>query len=196
MDRKGTYTVEFAIVLPIILLMAFASIEFARVSNVRYALHSASYEAARVVVVPGATADEAEARANEILRRHGLRLTDITVNPATIDESTSEVTVSIDAEMRNNAWSLINFTGDTTLSSDTTLLTERAPSVLLDAIPELPPPPPAPVDPTQNPGDDGDDGGNDSDADNGGGGEPSPAPPAPRPSPPRPRTPPPPRPFL
>ncbi|MEZ6090939.1 MAG: VWA domain-containing protein [Pirellulaceae bacterium] len=149
MKRRGAYVVEFAFVLPVLTLVVFASIEFFRVANMRHAIDSATYEACRIVIVPGATTAEAEARANKILERYGLNVADITVTPTVIAESTPEVTVKIDAAVSANAWYLTRFTGGVNLSAETTLLTERAPTILASAIPEPPPPPPPPPsDPT------------------------------------------------
>jgi Flp pilus assembly protein TadG len=50
-DDRGAAAVEFALVLPILILLLFGIIEFARVWNVRQTLTDAAREGARVAVV-------------------------------------------------------------------------------------------------------------------------------------------------
>jgi Flp pilus assembly protein TadG len=142
--RSGAAMIEFALVFPVILLFTFATIEFARLSNVRHSLDTASYEATRAVIVPGATVGEAKTRAGEILARNGLKLVDVQVSPSLISENTSEVTVRVEAELSSNSWSLAKFTQGVRFVASTTLLTERSPSLIEAAIPTPPPPPPPP----------------------------------------------------
>ena len=69
--RRGVTTVEFALVLPILFTFFIGMIEFTRLSNLRHAADNAAYEAARCVVVPGATTAEAVAWGNDLLARAG-----------------------------------------------------------------------------------------------------------------------------
>lgn len=142
--RDGAYVVECAVILPIMLTVILGSIEFVRISNIRHALDSASYEACRTVIVPGASADEAEDKANSILNRYGLAVATINITPSEILESTPEVTVAISATAAENAWFLTRYTGGVELASETSLLTERAATVLASAIPTPPEPEPEP----------------------------------------------------
>ena len=65
--RRAAVTVEFAIALPILILFTFTGIEFARVNMIRNTAANAAYEGARAGIVPGATAAECEAAANQLL---------------------------------------------------------------------------------------------------------------------------------
>jgi Flp pilus assembly protein TadG len=53
-DERGAAAVEFALVLPVLLLILFGIIEFARAWNVRQTLTDAAREGARVAVVNNA----------------------------------------------------------------------------------------------------------------------------------------------
>ncbi len=83
--RRGATAVEFAIVAPIFFLLLLSSFEFSRLNVIRHTADNAAYEAARNAMVPGATAAEAIATANSILRVVGTRGARVTINPTTLD---------------------------------------------------------------------------------------------------------------
>ncbi len=149
--RHGATLVEFAMVFPVLIIFIVGTIEFVRVANVRHALNTASYEATRLVIVPGAAADEAEKKAEQILARNGLSLSKITVTPKKITESTPSVRVEIEASMKDNLWSLGRFTRGMKLKASTSLLTERSPMVVAKAIPKPKPKPKPKPDPKPKP---------------------------------------------
>src|SRR5258705_13186240 len=124
--RRGAVAVEFAITAPIFFLFLLASFEFGWLNVIRHTADNAAYEAARAVVVPGATAAEATAKATSILNVVGARGAKIQITPANITASTTEVTVAIDIPMSSNGLITPRFTGKTTLHSQSTLKTERA----------------------------------------------------------------------
>ena len=65
-QRHGAATVEFAVVLPLLVLLVFGSVELTRGLMLRHSADNAAYEAARTAIVPGATAEEAITRATEL----------------------------------------------------------------------------------------------------------------------------------
>jgi len=138
--RHGATTVEFAFASAILFLLIFAAIEFTRISMVRHAVDSASYEAARHVVVPGANVSEAEDIANEILQRMSIQGATITVTPNPILESSTEVQVTVDVPMDGNGWGVDVFGKNIELASTTTLHTERSPLALAPKPPKPPKP--------------------------------------------------------
>ena len=52
-ERRGTATVEFAIVAPVLLLILIAVLEFWRINTMRHVAHQAAYQASRQGVIPG-----------------------------------------------------------------------------------------------------------------------------------------------
>jgi Flp pilus assembly protein TadG len=124
--RRGATAVEFALTLPIFLLFLMAAFEFGWMNVVRHTADNAAYEAARTAIVPGATAAEVNAKANAVLNVIGVRGATVTVNPSTISDATTQVTVSVDVPMKSNALVIPRFTSKTTLHSSSTLRTERA----------------------------------------------------------------------
>ena len=142
--RRGHVAVEFAMVVPLVFLFFWAAIDIVRFGILRHVADTASYEAARCVIVPGANIDEAKARADEVLATFGIQNATTTVTPNPIRETTAAVTVRVEALVDSNSWILPRFTKGKKLVSETTLLTERAPAVQIAAIEYEPP---APEDP-------------------------------------------------
>jgi Flp pilus assembly protein TadG len=124
--RNGAVAVEFAITAPIFFLFLLASFEFGWLNVIRHTADNAAYEAARTVIVPGATAAEATAKATSILNVVGARGAKINITPNSISNATTEVTVAVDIPMKSNGLITPRFTGKTTLHSESTLKTERA----------------------------------------------------------------------
>jgi Flp pilus assembly protein TadG len=124
-QRRGVTTVEFALVAPLFFLILFALFEFSWLNVIRHTADTAAYEASRAAIVPGATADEAIARATQILRMVGTRGANVTVDPPTLSPGTTSVTVAIEVPMRVNAIITPKFTGNSVLRSQSTLRTER-----------------------------------------------------------------------
>jgi Flp pilus assembly protein TadG len=125
-DRHGAAAVEFALTAPVFFLFLLAAFEFGWLNVIRHTADNAAYEAARTAMVPGATAAEARATANSLLRIIGTRGAKINVSPSTIGIDTDEVTVDIDIPMKRNGLIVPRFTKSTTIRSTSTLRTERA----------------------------------------------------------------------
>jgi len=124
--RRGAVTAEFAITAPIFFLFLLVSFEFGWLNVIRHTADNAAYEAARIAMVPGATAADARAEANRILDIVRARGVTVTVTPSNIDPDTDEVTVEVDVAMNQNGLILPRFSAATNLHSEATLRTERA----------------------------------------------------------------------
>ncbi|EMI21481.1 TadE-like protein [Rhodopirellula maiorica SM1] len=103
-QRRGAALVEFAIVVPILFLFFFAAFEFCRAAMIRHTADNAVYEAARTGMLPGATADETEAKARGILNSLGLNNVRVQVTPNSIRRDTREVTVRVEVPMEGNSF--------------------------------------------------------------------------------------------
>jgi Flp pilus assembly protein TadG len=128
-QRKGATAVEFAIVAPVFFVLLLTSIEFSRLNVIRHSADEAAYEGARTAMVPGATAAEAVAAANEILNIVGAKDAAVDIDPPVIDEDTDAVTVTISIPLNSNGWILPKFTRNRVLERDATLRTERVHSL-------------------------------------------------------------------
>ena len=92
--RSGATTVEFAITIPILLLILFTTLEFSRMNVIRQTAVNAAYEGARRGIVPGSTANEVEQIATGVLNTVGVHGSTITVTPTALTPDTTEVTVA------------------------------------------------------------------------------------------------------
>ena len=183
-NRRGAAAIEFAFAVVVVFLFVFGVIEFGRVRMVQHTIDNASYEAARHVVVPGGTAAEAIDAAQAILDAGRISDATISVSPNPIRHDATSVRVHISAPLSSNAWVAPKFTAGRIVESETELMTERAPAILVGTTPTRPMPTSGPgtaAETTSTPTDGGDGGGGDdgggTDAGGGDGGEPAPPPP-------------------
>lgn len=124
--RTGAAAVEFAIVAPIFFMLVIAAFEFGRLNVIRHTADNAAYEAARHAMVPGATVNEARAKATQMLNIVGARGTTISVSPAVLGPDVDEINVTVDVPLSQNGWITPRFTRATTIRATSTLRTERA----------------------------------------------------------------------
>ncbi len=123
--RQGTTVVEVAIVLPLILMLFFAAIDFSRANSIRNTAENAAYEGARRAIVPGATKQSALDEANVILGLLSIHSATITVSPETITNSTPQVTVTVTVPLGSNLYAASPFLTSTTISRTCTLTREQ-----------------------------------------------------------------------
>ena len=113
-QRRGAVVVEFALTSGLLFMIVFAAIEFMRVNTIVNSTENAAYEGARAGIVPGSTASDVEQAGLAMLGAIGVRGATITVEPATLDESTPEVTVTIAVPLDQNSFIAPRyFLGDT-----------------------------------------------------------------------------------
>lgn len=127
--------VEFALVLPLLLLFFVASIEIFRLNQIRHAADNAAYEACRRAIVPGANKAEAIAEAQRLLGIVGIKNATIRCNPATLTESTPSLTVHVEVPAKGNVWITPRFSSSTVVDATSTLMTERNPAIQAAAVP-------------------------------------------------------------
>ena len=102
--RRGTTSVELALVAPLFFLFLFGAIEFSRMNMVRHTIDIAAYEGARRGIIPGATVNDVRDRVDQVLAQVGIANTTVAVTPQAIDSRTSEVTVDVTAPMDDNGF--------------------------------------------------------------------------------------------
>ena len=124
--RQGAAMVEFAIVAPVFFMFTFACVEFARVNMLRNTAEIAAVEGARAGVIPGATAANCIAEANQELSVLGVTGQNITVVPATITDMTPSVKVNISIPLTvANGYVVTNFFLGKTITTSIELRKER-----------------------------------------------------------------------
>ena len=124
-NRSGLLAVEFAMVAPIFFAVVFASIEFTRVHTIQAAVENACFEGARRGIVPGATSGACKSTAESILDVL-VKNSTVTVEPASIDVSTDEVTVSATVALTaENGFGLTGLFKNSSLTKSITLQREK-----------------------------------------------------------------------
>ncbi|MCU0711598.1 MAG: pilus assembly protein [Pirellula sp.] len=104
-NRTGATTVEFAFVLPVILVMFLGAIEVTRLNFLRQTALNAAYEGARACIVPGATPADGQAEAMRLLTAVSAHR-GATVN---VNMQQAVVNVTITIPLSQNSWGLGRF---------------------------------------------------------------------------------------
>ncbi len=104
LKRRGAVTVEFAICASVFFMVVFTLLEFSRFMFVKHSVQMVAYEAARIGVVPGATASHISSRAQALLTASGIRDATVNITPPVINSLTEQVTVTVSCEFSKNSW--------------------------------------------------------------------------------------------
>jgi Flp pilus assembly protein TadG len=98
--NRGQSVIEFALVLPILLLVVFGITEFSRAWMTVNILTQAAREGARLAVVTAPDTDLVTARVNEVCNAAGVTPTGITVVPPSPADPERRVTVTVQADFQ------------------------------------------------------------------------------------------------
>lgn len=128
-NRRGTQTVEMALVAPVIFLLVFGSFEFSRVMMVRQALTNAAREGARTAsLVTTTSSDDAVAAVRAALRAvvtdaHSNPAIQITVSPTftSAPPAGTTITTTVSVGCSEISWLPPFFTAGATISSSTSM---------------------------------------------------------------------------
>ena len=129
LNRAGSSTVQFALVVPVFMSMIAICSECARMSLLRNLTQNAAYEGARTAMMEGTSAEVGIAAAEEIIGRcgaSGATVTIVGVTNGVVDpnfDEAQEVRCSISIPLQQNT--LILPVGDIVLTSQSTLRTDR-----------------------------------------------------------------------
>ncbi len=116
--------VEFAIVVPLLFFLFFASMEFCRVAMIRHTADNAVYEGCRTAIIPGATASEAANEAERIMSSLGVTSARIKVTPSKFKSETEEVTVRVEVPLDENSFVPNQFVNGRSIIRELTLRRE------------------------------------------------------------------------
>ena len=106
--RRGAATVEFALCLPLMILLVFGSIEACNAIFLRQAATIAAYEAAQIASSNGGTRTEAEQRAAQVLTARGITVPSnaIQITPNVNSQTRPGTTISVSVTVPANANSI------------------------------------------------------------------------------------------
>ncbi len=136
-QRRGAFTVEFALCCSIFFTVMMAGIEFARFMYARHSVDQAAYEGARVGIIPGATPEKVEQVARRILNATGIRGASIQVTPNRFDDQTAVVNVKIRCNYADNTWIGPMFLGNAIIESNLTLDHENKAYLVSERDPDI-----------------------------------------------------------
>lgn len=111
-DDSGNASVEFALIAPLLMLVALAVLQLMLAVHVRSVITSAAIEGARVGALVGSDLTTAEERTREVLTNHiaGAAVTQVTAKTTVIGE-TPMIAVSVEADLP-----LLGLYGPTTMT--------------------------------------------------------------------------------
>jgi len=124
--RRGVAAVEFAVCLPVLVLVVFASVEACTMIFLRESLTVAAYESGRVAL-------EKEVAAADVIARGDALLTERSVSGGVVQVSPSDLTtvaagetiqITVSAPCEANAVSPVWFYGGKSLTSTVTVIRE------------------------------------------------------------------------
>ncbi len=120
-QRSGATSVEFATVLPVILLMFLGAVEMTNLNFIKHTAANAAYEGARAAMVAGGSPDRGIARAEQFLNRFGVG------NGAqvTLTATSDAVTLTVRVPMNLNSVGLSRFTEGLNVTQVASLRRER-----------------------------------------------------------------------
>jgi Flp pilus assembly protein TadG len=110
-ERCGGAAVEVALTAPLIFLLVFGLMEWARTENIRQVASTAAFNSARLGTIPGTTTTEMETRAQDVLAIY--LISDATID-ATITDTESSIDISV--PMDKNSWFVKRFFGNSTIN--------------------------------------------------------------------------------
>lgn len=104
--ERSVATLEFAMVLPILLLVLFGILEFGRIMTVSHVLTAAARDGARIAVLPGADNSQVLAAVNNQLSQAGISYDSYEFTPSDVSTASRDdpVTIRISINYESIAW--------------------------------------------------------------------------------------------
>jgi Flp pilus assembly protein TadG len=124
--RRGVAATEFAVCLPIIVLLVIGTIEACSMIFLKQSLAIAAYEGARTAIIPGATKTQVENACQQILTDRGVKSGKVTIKPSDIAALNPGdfVDVTVSAPCNSNAVVPNTFYRGRTLTSTASMMIE------------------------------------------------------------------------
>jgi hypothetical protein len=123
---RGVAAVEFAVCLPVLVLVVLGSIEACTMVFLKESLTIAAYEGSRVALRPAATEAQIIARCQEVLAERNVQGGSVQVNPSDIVATPSgdSIQVQVSAPCEANGVVPVWFYGGTTMNGSSTVMKE------------------------------------------------------------------------
>lgn len=129
-SRRGAAAVEFAIVVPVFLVMVVAILEFGRLVMVQQIITTASREGARTAILEGSTATDVQSTVNAYLANSSVNQATIEISPSSLSSASpgDPITVTISTNFADASWLPAPwFAGNAVLTASTLMRREGIP---------------------------------------------------------------------
>jgi Flp pilus assembly protein TadG len=127
LPRRGAAILEFAVVVPVLILLVFGMLEFGRVMMVEQVLTNAAREGCRKATLPGSSSSDVTTVVNNYLSNSGITgANNPSVSPdPTTANSGDTITVTVSVPFNNVSWLPVPvFLGGKTLSATVVMCKE------------------------------------------------------------------------
>lgn len=124
--RQGAAIVEFAVTLPVLLLILFGTIEICACYSLQQTLKVAAYQGCRIGLSSESTQDLVEKQTKFILDARGIKnyVVSVSADPATL-APTDYLTVQVNAPTGSNLPIFGWVVGNRTMAASVSMMTER-----------------------------------------------------------------------
>jgi Flp pilus assembly protein TadG len=104
-SRSGTATVEFAVCLPMLVLIVLGSLEACSMIFLNQSLHTSAYEGARAAIRSSSTTTLAETRCRDVLTVRSVKSATVTFEPVDVSQAAkgAAITVRVTAPSSGNS---------------------------------------------------------------------------------------------
>lgn len=124
--RRGTATVEFAVIAPVLVTLMLGLLEVTRAVQVKNLLSDAARSGCRLAVENGKTTQNVQDNVNAVMTANGFSASDVTttvlVNGNNVNANTAkkydQVTVRVSIPMSKVSWIALTFFSTTSVASD------------------------------------------------------------------------------
>jgi Flp pilus assembly protein TadG len=124
--RSGAAVIEFAVIIPVFMLILLGTIEACTMIFLQQSLETAAYEGARVTIVPKTKTSDVEAAANVILTPRKIQNSTITITPADFQSAPfgTFIRVTVSAPCNSNSVLPPMFYGSGSLTANVDMMKE------------------------------------------------------------------------
>ncbi|MGD9856164.1 MAG: TadE/TadG family type IV pilus assembly protein [Planctomycetaceae bacterium] len=125
-SRRGVAAVEFAVCLPVLVLVVFGSIEACTMVFLKESLTVAAYEGSRLALQPTATEADVITRCQEVLTDRKVQAATVQLTPSVLSSvpGGDSIEILVSAPCGSNAVIPVWFYGGTTLTGRSTVMKE------------------------------------------------------------------------
>ncbi len=123
-ERHGVAAVEFAVCLPLLLLLTSMTIEACNLIQLKHSLSVAAYEGARTAVLKGADTSDVRVAVKQVLKDRQISGSKITLTPASIRSTPLGQYIAVTVSARSTRSAVLQRLFDTELDATVSMMKE------------------------------------------------------------------------